>query len=96
MNGQGIHADYDLMCIILADRKGNMTYTLDVPSMKTFYLVQCMLNSMFGIDMIQHGPEFDPNWHGVGARENEQVLYFGPKGRYMQGLSTMRQRHEAH
>ena len=60
-----------------------------------FEKVKPVLNSKFGMDMIQHGAEF--MWRkGVGARSSEWVLWFGPGQRFDRSLSSMPPKEQAH
>ncbi|HRO43049.1 MAG TPA: hypothetical protein PL009_09455 [Flavipsychrobacter sp.] len=88
--GKSIHADFDLMYISKADAKGGLAFTTKQEQQKLFEEAKKMLNQKIGIDMILHGPEF--LWdEGVGAREAEWVLSFGPKNAFRQDMSSMPQ-----
>ena len=88
--GAAIHADYDLMNISRADKQGKFTFTTNSKEMALFGQARPLLNAGFGAELIQHGTEF--SWTGgVGAREREQVLYFGPNRAFMQATSSMPQ-----
>ncbi len=88
--GAAIHADYDLMNISRADKNGKFAFTSENEELALFNQARPLLNAGFGAEMIQHGTEF--SWtDGVGAREREQVLYFGPNRKFMQATSSMPQ-----
>ena len=86
--GQAIHADYDLMAISKSNERGEHLFTTNSEERALFNKVGKQLNRRFGTVMIQHGSEF--MWMGgVGARESEFVLWFGPARRFIRGLSSM-------
>ena len=94
-NGLAIFADYDLMTLVKSDKKGSFLTTTDADELALMDKVIPHLNNSFGtklfeLKMIQHGPEFDPNFYGLGARAREQILYFGPGHRFQIGTSSMR------
>lgn len=87
--GGAIFADYDLMTIIKSNQAGDYLFTTNADELVLMRLVIPEINRRIGLDMIQHGPEFDPGFNGLGAREREFVLYFGPGNRFQTGLSSM-------
>jgi hypothetical protein len=87
--GQAIFADYDLMTILKSDDKGSFLFTSDSDELILMKQVIPKINNLIGIEMIQHGPEFDPGFDGLGARERERILYFGPGRRFQEGISSM-------
>lgn len=90
LNGSSIHADYDLMALLLADPAGGRKATSQ-PEAKVLYdKVAPALNRGFGSPMIQHGPEMA--YEGMGARASEQIWWFGPRrqfGAWMSSMSTV-------
>ncbi len=89
LDGKGIYADFDLMCLVKADERGEMAYTTGSEAMALHARVALFINTRMRVKMIQHGPEFDPDFHDVGAKENELVLYYGPGGKSRAGYSSM-------
>lgn len=89
LNGKGIYADFDLMCLVKAGERGEMLYTTDTECMALHTRVALFINTRIGVKMIQHGPEFDPSFKKVGAKESELVLYYGPGGKSRAGYSSM-------
>jgi hypothetical protein len=86
--GQAIHADYDLMAISRAGQRGEHLFTSNAEEKALFAKVGAYLNQRFGTPLIQHGTEF--MWDGgVGARESEYVLWFGPGRKLMRTQSSM-------
>ncbi len=96
VGGKAIYADYDLMNVVRADEGGDMAYTTTKESMDLFARVSRFINTRIGVEMIQHGPEFDPDFQGVGAKESELVIYFGPGGKTRLAHSSMPQGRNAH
>lgn len=96
VHGKAIYADYDLMCLIQADEKGGMAFTTGEQGMSIFQRVALFINTRIGVPMIQHGPEFDPSFAGVGAKETERVYYYGPGGQTRMSMSSMPPRDRAH
>jgi hypothetical protein len=89
--GSAIHADFDLMVVCKADPNGSMAFTTPEEQVALSTEAQKLLNQRFGTPMIQHGTEFA--WTGgVGARETENVLFFGPNRRFQLGKSSMPQK----
>lgn len=87
-NGSAIHADFDLMAISRANDAGELAFTTEEQQAELFALVGPALNKGLGSPMIQHGAEF--MWKGgLGARESEWVLWFGPGNRFKQAMSSM-------
>ena len=91
VEGKAIYADFDLMNVVRADDKGAMLFTTTKESMDLFAKVARFINTRIGVPMIQHGPEFDPGFDGVGAKESEQVYYYGPGGQTKVAHSSMPQ-----
>ncbi len=88
LHGSAIHADFDLMTITLAGEDGGMAFTSRAQMQDLVTKVQPQLNSLLRTPMIQHGPEFDYD-AGVGARDSEQVFFFGPNRRFILSHSSM-------
>lgn len=86
-NGSKIHADYDLMCLVKASQDGSLAFTSPEEINELFSNVEKALNNQLGSKMIQHGTEFQ--FQGMGARESEMVLYFGPKRQFRSSVSSM-------
>lgn len=91
LDGKGIYADFDLMCLVKADERGEMVYTTGSEAMALHARVALFINTRMGVKMIQHGPEFDPDFNGVGAKESEEVYYYGPGSRTKVARSSMPQ-----
>ena len=86
--GQAIHADFDLMAINRSNERGEHLFTTNAEEKALFSRVEGYLNTRFGSPLIQHGSEF--MWSGgVGARESEYVLWFGPGRRLKRSHSSM-------
>jgi hypothetical protein len=77
-----IFADYDLMSVVVSNAQGEFLETSDDLEERLGAEVERRVNAALGVPMVQHGPEFAYR-EGVGARERENVLWFGP-GRRMQ------------
>ena len=89
-NGSAIYADFDLMAINRSNTQGDFLPTSLIEQKELFANVEPVLNRGLGAKLIQHGAEF--MWDkGVGARESEFVLWFGPGQRFRQTLSSMPQ-----
>lgn len=87
-NGSAIYADFDLMAINRSTPSGDFLPTTLPEQEQLFVMVAPMLNQGLGAKLIQHGAEF--MWDkGVGARESEWVLWFGPGRRFRQTPSSM-------
>jgi len=87
-SGSAIFADYDLMAISRSSQEGEMLFTTDAQQKELFAKVEPLLRQGLRLPMIQHGTEF--MWTGgVGAREFEWVLWFGPGHRFNRGQSSM-------
>jgi hypothetical protein len=85
-HGEAIHADFDLMYICKAGKSGELQFTTREESRALFRPVQTFINMQIGSPMIQHGPEFD--WdEGIGAKEEEWILSFGPSRKFNQQMS---------
>jgi hypothetical protein len=88
LNGRVLYSDYDLMGLLRSDANGTKLFTTQVEQAQLFARVQPALNRAFGVELIQHGTEL--SWDGgVGAREFEFVLWFGPGGRTERHPSSM-------
>jgi hypothetical protein len=86
--GQAIFADFDLMAVSRSNEQGQHLFTTNQEERALFAKVEEFLNSRLGAPMIQHGSEF--MWDGgVGARESEYVLWFGPGRKFKRGQSSM-------
>lgn len=89
-NGSAIYADFDLMAITRSNAQGDFLPTSELEQKQLFAQVEPVLNRGLGARLIQHGAEF--MWDkGVGARESEFVLWFGPGQRFRQTMSSMPQ-----
>ena len=88
-NGLAIFSDYDLMTLVRSNEKGAFLTTSDADELTLMGQVIPRLNQLFGIPMVQHGPEFDPTFNGLGARARERILYYGPGRRFDVGISSM-------
>ena len=87
-NGSAIYADFDLMAINRSDHNGAFLSTSLLEQKALFANVEPFLNLGLGAKLVQHGAEF--MWDkGLGAREAEFVLWFGPGGRFKQTMSSM-------
>ncbi|MCF2518555.1 hypothetical protein [Dyadobacter sp. CY351] len=86
--GMKIHADFDLMAILNASPDGSKKYTSQDQVKRLFPKVRDSLNQRFGSPMILHGAEMQYK-EGIGAKEREQVLIFGPSRQYDQSFSSM-------
>src|SRR5438132_13968201 len=87
-SGSAIFADYDLMAITRSDPHGAWLSTSDAQQKELFAKVEPILRQGLRVPMIQHPTEF--MWTGgVGAREMEWVLWFGPGRRFNRGPSSM-------
>lgn len=89
-NGSAIYADFDLMAVNLSNLNGDFLPTSLNEQKELFARVEPVLNRGLGARLIQHGAEF--MWDkGLGARESEFVLWFGPGKRFKQTMSSMPQ-----
>ena len=87
-NGLGIYAAFDLMAINRSNSNGDFVPTSLAEQKALFASVEPVLNLGLGAQLIQHGAEF--MWDkGLGARESEWVLWFGPGRRFRQIMSSM-------
>jgi hypothetical protein len=87
-NGSAIYADFDLMAINRSNPNGDFLLTSQSEQKELFAKVEPVLNQGLGAKLIQHGAEF--MWDkGLGARESEFVLWFGPGTRFRQTMSSM-------
>lgn len=89
--GRPMFADYDLMALVRSNEAGERLPTGDDEIRTLFARVGPALNEGFGVPMIQHGPEFDPDFGELGAGEREWVLWFGPGGRFERHEASMRE-----
>ena len=88
LNGAAMFADFDLMAIVRSNARGEFLFTSNAEQAQLFAAVEPVLNRGLGVRMIQHGAEF--MWdQGVGARESEWVLWFGPGRRFNRWHSSM-------
>jgi len=87
-NGRAIYADFDLMTIGRSNANGDHLFTTNAEEEELFGLVKPALDRGFGVELVQHGSEFMYRY-GVGARELEYVLWFGPGRRFKRQLSSM-------
>ena len=101
-NGCYIFADYDLMAVHPSNAAGDWLAVGDLPpkgsdeayeaagSLKQLCKeVEDALNALFGKKLIQHGAEFIWN-KGMGAKDSELVLWFGPGNRISTSISAMK------
>ncbi len=87
-SGSAIFADYDLMAINRSNASGEWLPTSAAQQKELFAKVAPILKQGLRVPMIQHPTEF--MWAGgVGAREMEWVLWFGPGRRFNRGPSSM-------
>jgi hypothetical protein len=87
-NGAFMYADFDLMAIIRSNAQGEFLPTSNAEQKQLYAAVEPVLNRGLGVRLIQHGAEF--MWdQGVGARESEFVLWFGPRRRFNRWPSSM-------
>ena len=87
-NGSAIYADFDLMAINRSNAEGEFLFTTLEEQKELFAKVEPVLNRGFGARLIQHGAEF--MWDkGIGARTFENVYWFGPGGRTLNGISSI-------
>lgn len=87
-NGSAIYADFDLMALTLSNSNGDFLHTSRSEQEELFAKVEPFINRGLGAKLIQHGAEF--MWDkGLGARESEFVLWFGPGNRFRQTMSSM-------
>jgi hypothetical protein len=88
LRGSYIFADYDLMAVNRAGEGGGFLTTSQLEQRRLFEAVKPALNRGLRVPMIQHGPEM--MWQqGVGGREFEYVLWFGPGRRFNRWPSSM-------
>ncbi|MBI4563975.1 MAG: hypothetical protein HY716_04685 [Planctomycetes bacterium] len=86
--GSAIFSDFDLMAIIRSNAQGERLATTQEQQKELYAKVAPMLQQELHVPMIQHPTEF--MWaHGVGARESEWVLWFGPGRRLERWPSSM-------
>jgi hypothetical protein len=88
--GTAIYSDLDLMTLLRSNERGEKLYTDEKQMEALFTKVEAKIKSRLGVALIQHGAEF--MWTGgLGARESEWVLWFGPGHRFERGASSMPQ-----
>jgi len=88
LQGKSLYADFDLMAINRASAEGQFLFTTLAEQKELFDKVEPFLNRGLSAPLIQHGAEF--MWdQGVGAREFEYVLWFGPKRKFQRSPSSM-------
>ena len=86
--GSAIYADYDLMAVSRSNERGEMLFTDQAQQAELYATVERLLRQGLGVPMVQHPTEF--MWDkGVGAREFEYVLWFGPARRFNRSPSSM-------
>ena len=90
LNGSFIYADFDLMALLRSNEQGEFLETSQAEQRQLFQNVAPALNRGLRAPMIQHGAEFMWN-KGVGARESEFVLWFGPGRSFQRSPSSMPQ-----
>jgi hypothetical protein len=83
-----LFADYDLMAVSKSNRVGERLFTSQSEEAALFRKIKPILNGKFGQPLIQHGTEFMYD-KGVGAKESEQVFWFGPGKRFQVAVSSM-------
>ena len=88
LRGSLLFADYDLMAICRATEDGDFLITSEGFQGE----VQATINDGLGVPRIQHGAEM--MYKKVGARELEDVLWFGPGRRFNVWPSSMPRPHE--
>jgi hypothetical protein len=87
-NGSAIYADFDLMAISKSNTAGEFLFTAYEEQEELYAKVGSFLNRGLGAKLIQHGPEF--LWKkAIGARERENVLWFGPARHTRPGISSI-------
>jgi hypothetical protein len=86
--GSAIYSDLDLMALLRSNARGEKLFTSEKEQEDLFTKVEMKIRFRLGVPLIQHGAEF--MWKGgVGARESEWVLWFGPGHRFERGASSM-------
>jgi len=86
--GAAIFADYDLMAISRSNSRGEMLFTDQAQQGELFAKIEPLLRQGLRVPMVQHPTEF--MWdQGIGAREFEWVLWFGPGHRFNRSPSSM-------
>lgn len=86
--GSAIYADYDLLAISRSNERGERLFTDQAQQAALYAKVEPLLREGFGVPLVQHPTEF--MWdQGVGAREFEWVLWFGPGRRFNRWPSSM-------
>lgn len=88
LNNRRIHADFDLMTIVVSNDSAGFVDTPKGELRQRFEKVKADINRSLHSPMIQHGPEFMFT-EGVGARESENVYWFGPNRQFQVGRSSM-------
>ena len=92
IGGRKVHADYDLMALLLADRNGRKLTTSKKKASHLFQKIKVKLNLGFGRRMIMHGSEFV--FAGMGAADQESVIWFGPNEKIEMSHSTLGAQHK--
>jgi hypothetical protein len=87
-HGSPIHADYDLLSVVPADKDGKRIPTGYDTQATLFALVKERLNALLKKEMIQHGTEMMYQT-GIGAAEKEDIFLFGPRGELRSNPSSM-------
>jgi hypothetical protein len=88
LRGSYLFADFDLMAINRSTENGDFVPTSIGEQTQLFRAVKPALNRGLRVPMIQHGAEM--MWRGgVGGRESEYVLWFGPGRRFNRWPSSM-------
>ena len=86
--GAAIFADYDLMAISRSNSRGERLFTDQAQQGELFAKIEPLLRQGLRVPMVQHPTEF--MWdQGIGAREFEWVLWFGPGHRFNRSPSSM-------
>lgn len=93
IGGQKIHADYDLMALLAADTNGRKLFTSKKKACHLFQKIKVKLNIGFGRKMIMHNSEFV--FKGMGAADQEAVIWFGPDDTIEISNSTLGAQHKA-
>lgn len=88
LRGSHLFADFDLMAVNRATESGDFLPTSQLEQTKLYEAAKIDLNRGFQVPMIQHGAEM--MWEGgVGGRESEFVLWFGPGRQFNRWPSSM-------
>lgn len=88
LRGSSLFADYDLMAINRSNLQGEFLPTSNSEQQSLYHQVAPEINRGLGTPLIQHGAEL--MWtQGIGGRESEFVLWFGPGRRMERWPSSM-------